>query len=62
VERIFAHKILYRGVCYEKHVAELSADGSVRFFPFEHEIPFTRFYSGTVALSVSDGHFVVEQL
>lgn len=59
MERIFAHRIVYHGQIYRNHVAELTDDGSLLFFPFEREIPKTRFYSGTVELTVSAGHLAV---
>ena len=46
MQRIYAHRILFGGLVYEDHVAQLDDDGQLTFFPFEQEIHSTRFYSG----------------
>ncbi|MEF2644289.1 MAG: hypothetical protein U0M50_09575 [Paramuribaculum sp.] len=51
MERIYAHRIIYRGNAYDNHVIELSDDGRVRLFPFTGEIHSTRFIPGTVEVS-----------
>ncbi len=51
MERIYAHRIIYRGKVYDNHVIELSDDGNVRLFPFTGEIHSTRFIPGTVEVS-----------
>lgn len=58
MQRIFAHRIIYKGVTYDNHVAQLGDSGCVTIFPFKEEIPSTRFVSGTIELTVeteSDG-------
>lgn len=52
MKRVFAHKIIYCGEEYRNHIAELKADGSVCFTPFEREIAMTRFFSGTIEITV----------
>ena len=54
MQRIYAHRILFGGVVYEDHVAQLDDEGQLTFFPFEQEIHSTRFYSGTVRVSIDD--------
>lgn len=56
MERVFAHRIIYRGSVYVNHVVELSDEGVVRLSPFEGEIHSTRFISGTVRVSLSYGN------
>lgn len=62
MERIFAHRIVCQGQLYRNHVAELNDDGVLRFFPFEREIPMTRFYSGTVELVIFAGRLAVRPI
>lgn len=63
LQRVFAHKIIYCGRVYSNHVAELSADGRVVFFPFEREIAMTRFYSGSIELTLTpDLQFEVREV
>jgi len=54
-QRILAHDILYGGRRYHLHIAEYDSDtGVLTLTPFVEEIPATRFYSGTVELTVTD--------
>lgn len=58
MQRVFAHRIIYNGVAYDNHVAQLDDSGCITIFPFKEEIPSTRFISGTIELIVetkSDG-------
>lgn len=62
VKRIFAHSILFRGIHYDRCVAELDvSSGKVSFFPFEQEIHSTRYISGEVILDVANGDFIIRR-
>ena len=63
MQRIFSHHIIYCGRHYLNHVAQLDDHSTIpSFYPFKNEFHSTRFYSGTVSLTVVDGHLVVKQL
>ena len=63
IERILAHAIVYEGVEYPLHIAELTDSGTIKLYPFEHELHSTRFIPGRVTVSVgSDGHLVVKPI
>lgn len=58
MQRIFAHRIIYKGVVFDNHVAQLDGSGRVTIFPYKEEIHSTRFIPGTIELAVetqSDG-------
>lgn len=62
-ERVLAHVVIYEGIEYPLHIAELSDSGTIKLYPFEQEIHSTRFIPGRVAVSIdSAGHMVVEPI
>lgn len=61
MQRILAHDIIYGGRRYHLHIAEYDSDtGVLTLKPFVEEIPATRFYSGTVEVTVADGKMNVK--
>ncbi|MDE5627457.1 MAG: hypothetical protein K2K40_06880 [Paramuribaculum sp.] len=53
--RILAHEIVYGGSRYRLHIAEYDSDtGRLTITPFVEETADTRFYPGTVEVTVTD--------
>lgn len=63
IERILAHVIIYEGVEYPLHIAELTDAGEIKLYPFEQELHSTRFIPGRVKVSVdAEGHLSIESI
>ncbi len=52
MKRIMAHGIIYEGVLYRNHVAELADNGEFRIYPFREEIHSTQFINGVIEVTI----------